>query len=79
MLKGPTRVQAMAQVPVSPGESSHAALLPMRSPSGLTSFGQWLAEMLIHAFGNPREEAAHQPPLVGVQPYCDRPRRRRRF
>lgn len=69
----------MAQVPVSPGESSHAALLPMRSSSGLAAFGHWLAEMLNHAFGNPREEAAHQPPLVGVQPYRDRPRRRRRF
>lgn len=47
--------------------------------SGLDSFGMWLAEMLGHAFGNPREEAAHQPPLVGVQPYSDRPRSRRRF
>ncbi|MEB3200684.1 MAG: hypothetical protein VKK62_09190 [Synechococcaceae cyanobacterium] len=40
-------------------------------------FGPWLAEMLNHAFGNPREEAAHQPPAVGVQPYTSRPRRRR--
>ncbi|MFZ9751944.1 MAG: hypothetical protein ACO3B3_00095 [Cyanobium sp.] len=39
-------------------------------------FGHWLAETLNHAFGNPREEALHQPPLVGVQPYHDRPRRR---
>lgn len=39
-------------------------------------FGRWLAEALNHAFGNPREEALHQPPLVGVQPYRDRPRRR---
>ena len=45
----------------------------------MAAFGQWLADTLNHAFGNPREEAAHQPPLVGVQPYCDRPRRRRRF
>jgi len=40
------------------------------------SFGRWWAEMISHAFGNPREEAQHQPPLVGVQPYRDRPRRR---
>ena len=39
----------------------------------LLEFGRWLAEAVGHAFGNPREEAEHQPPLVGVQPYCDRP------
>jgi hypothetical protein len=43
----------------------------------LDGFGHWLAVTLNHAFGNPREEAAHQPPLVGVQPYRDRPCRRR--
>jgi len=37
-----------------------------------------LADALNHAFGNPREEAAHQPPMVGVQPYRDQPRRRSR-
>jgi hypothetical protein len=76
---GPTRVQAMAQVPVSPGDSSSAALLRTTTGTGLAGFGAWLADMLNHAFGNPREEAAHQPPLVGVQPYRDRPQRRRRF
>jgi hypothetical protein len=74
MLMGPTPVQAMAQVPVPPGDASSAALLHTG-----TGFGAWLADMLNHAFGNPREEAAHQPPLVGVQPYRDRPQRRRRF
>ena len=69
----------MAQVPASPGDSSSAALLRSRSGQGLAGFGHWLADMLNHAFGNPREEAAHQPPLVGVQPYRDRPQRRRRF
>lgn len=69
----------MAQVPASSGNFSSAALLPSRADSGLAGFGNWMAEMLNHAFGNPREEAAHQPPLVGVQPYCDRPQRRRRF
>lgn len=49
-----------------------------RQDSALAAFGRWLAEAINHAFGNPREEAAHQPPLVGVQPYRDRPRRRRR-
>ncbi|MEB3333133.1 MAG: hypothetical protein VKI83_11660 [Synechococcaceae cyanobacterium] len=47
----------------------------MLDPFGL---GSWLAEAVSHAFGNPREEAAHQPPAVGVQPYRDRPQRRRR-
>ncbi len=79
MLMGPTRVQAMAQVPVSPGDSSSAALLRTATGTGLAGFGAWLADMLNHAFGNPREEAAHQPPLVGVQPYRDRPQRHRRF
>ena len=51
----------------------------LSSPSGVMArFGLWLAETLNHAFGNPREEAAHLPPLVGVQPYRDRPRRRSR-
>ena len=79
MLMGPTRVHAMAQVPVSPGDSSSAALLRTATGPGLAGFGAWLADMLNHAFGNPREEAAHRPPLVGVQPYRDRPQRRRRF
>jgi hypothetical protein len=70
----------MAQVPASTGDVSGTALLRTRESSGLiTAFGLWLADTLNHAFGNPREEAAHQPPLVGVQPYRDRPRRRRRF
>ncbi len=76
---GPTPVQAMAQVPVSPGDASSAALLHTGTGAGMNAFGAWLADMLNHAFGNPREEAAHQPPLVGVQPYRDRPQRRRRF
>ncbi|MFM7087168.1 MAG: hypothetical protein ACKOXO_09305, partial [Cyanobium sp.] len=52
---------------------------PVESSRGLVfRLGAWLAEALNHAFGNPREEARHQPPLVGVQPYRDRPRRRHR-
>jgi hypothetical protein len=48
--------------------------------SSLSAFGRWCAEMVQHAFGDPREEAAHQPPLVGVQPYHGilQPRRRGR-
>jgi hypothetical protein len=45
-------------------------------------FGHWLAEMVQHAFGDPREEAATQPPAVGVQPYhgtIQRGRARRRL
>ncbi|MEB3169879.1 MAG: hypothetical protein VKK43_00750 [Synechococcaceae cyanobacterium] len=47
------------------------------SLSALLGFGRWLAEAVGHAFGNPREEALTQPPLVGVQPYRDQPARRR--
>ena len=71
--------QAMAQVLASPGTFSSDALQRSRSSSAMAAFGSWLADTLNHAFGNPREESAHQPPLVGVQPYRDRPRRRRRF
>jgi hypothetical protein len=46
------------------------------SGSSIAGFGQWLADTINHVFGNPREEAMHQPPLVGVQPYRDRPLRR---
>jgi hypothetical protein len=45
--------------------------------SSFSGFGHWLADAINHAFGNPREEAAHRPPLVGVQPYRDRPLRSR--
>jgi hypothetical protein len=44
--------------------------------SHLHRFGTWLAEALNHAFGNPREEAAHLPPAIGVQPYSGLRRRR---
>ena len=44
--------------------------------SHLHRFGTWMAEAVNHAFGNPREEAAHQPPAVGVQPYTGVRRRR---
>jgi hypothetical protein len=44
--------------------------------SNLHRFGTWLAEALNHAFGNPREEAAHLPPAIGVQPYPGLRRRR---
>ncbi|MEB3322771.1 MAG: hypothetical protein VKI81_08090 [Synechococcaceae cyanobacterium] len=53
---------------------SAARLLPLRE---LSDLGRWLAEALNHAFGNPREEALHLPPAVGVQPYRHRPVRRR--
>jgi hypothetical protein len=50
----------------------------MAHPAGsVHAFGRWLAEMVQHAFGDPREEAAHQPPMVGVQPFYGIPIRRR--
>ena len=32
-------------------------------------FGSWFGVSLAHAFGNPREEQQHLPPLIGIQPY----------
>ncbi|MEB3318733.1 MAG: hypothetical protein VKO39_11415 [Cyanobacteriota bacterium] len=43
----------------------------------VAAFGHWLAEMVQHAFGDPREEASFQPPAVGVQPYHGTIQRRR--
>ncbi|MFN9629871.1 MAG: hypothetical protein ACK59A_06520 [Cyanobacteriota bacterium] len=45
--------------------------------SAVSAFGRWLAEMVQHAFGDPREEALHQPPMVGVQPFLGTISRRR--
>jgi hypothetical protein len=54
------------------------------SPQGSSSIASplaglihWMSDSINHVFGNPREEAAHQPPSVGVQPYRDRPAPRR--
>ena len=59
---------------------SMASLSSPASP--LTRIALGLAEFINHAFnhafGNPREEGAHLPPLVVVRPYRDRPRRRSR-
>lgn len=68
----------MAQSHLFPAAASRSAGSADAS-GALAGFGRWLADTLNHAFGNPREEAAHQPPRVGVQPYRDRPQRRRRF
>ncbi|MFY8148959.1 MAG: hypothetical protein ACOVNL_07040 [Prochlorococcaceae cyanobacterium] len=59
--------------------AQHSAVaLPLAElGSPMTGFWLWLSEMVGHALGNPREEGLHQPPAVGVQPYRDRPRRRR--
>jgi len=67
----------MAQSHLSAGDTSRPAVSAAVA-AALADFGHWLADSLNHAFGNPREEAAHQPPAVGVQPYRDRPQRRRR-
>lgn len=45
--------------------------------ASVTAFGRWLADTVQHAFGDPREEAQNQPPLVGVQPFRGKIRRRR--
>lgn len=50
---------------------------PTTHGGAIQRFLMAVAETLNHAFGNPREESLHQPPLVGVQPYRDRPQRRR--
>ena len=36
---------------------------------------RWFGSSVGNAFGNPLEERLHPPPLVGVQPYRDHPRR----
>ena len=43
--------------------------------ASLAGFARWLGVSIIHALGNPDEERRSQPPLVGVQPYVDRPYR----
>jgi len=54
-------------------------LASLSSPSGsLAQFGLWLAAAINLAFGHPREEGAHLPALMDVQPCRDRPRRRSR-
>ena len=50
---------------------------PPSQGGAIQRFLMAVAETLNHSFGNPREESLHQPPLVGVQPYRDRPQRRR--
>ncbi|KEF41506.1 MAG: hypothetical protein ER33_10900 [Cyanobium sp. CACIAM 14] len=49
-----------------------------RSASLAQRFGEWLAETINHAWGNPAEEALHRPPAIGVQPFSGDTRRRRR-
>jgi hypothetical protein len=43
----------------------------------LQRVGHWLSETINHAWGNPGEEALHQPPAIGVQPFSE-PRHRGR-
>lgn len=45
------------------------SMASLSSPAGpLTRFALGLAEAINHAFGNPREEGAHLPPLMVVRP-----------
>ena len=60
-----------------------ATLLTPRSsvqapPSPLAAMGRWWAEMVHHAFGDPRTDDRLQPPAVGVQPFSGSASRRRR-
>ncbi|MEB3208350.1 MAG: hypothetical protein VKK63_05500 [Synechococcus sp.] len=51
---------------------------PLQEPfHALRRFAALIGDSVSHAFGDPREEHAHLPPNVGVQPYRDSPRRRR--
>ncbi len=53
--------------------------LGMPSATGVWSaFLRWLGDGLLHAMGEPAELQPAAPPLVGVQPYHDRPARRSR-
>lgn len=45
---------------------------------GWSAFLRWLGDGLLHAMGQPAELQPAAPPLVGVQPYHDRPARRSR-
>jgi len=47
------------------------------SSAPLAGLGRWLAEMIHHAFGDPRQEARLQPPAVGVQAFSGWRNRRR--
>ena len=51
------------------------SVIDARSETGLALAKHHLGKL--GQLGNPREEALLQPPLVGVQPYRDRPARRR--
>ena len=56
-----------------------ALVAPVHDPfQALRGFAAWIGDSIGHAFGDPREEHAHLPPNVGVQPYRDAPHRRRR-
>ncbi|MEB3353142.1 MAG: hypothetical protein VKM34_02760 [Cyanobacteriota bacterium] len=58
------------------GQSEAMALRAQRP--GWSSFLRWFGDALIHAMGQPPELQPAAPPLLGVQPYHDRPVRSRR-
>ena len=39
------------------------------------SIRSWWGEAIEHAFGDPRQEKLHQPPLIGTQPFRHHPRK----
>ena len=42
------------------------------------SIRSWWGEAIEHAFGDPRQEKLHQPPLIGTQPFRVTPVKRAR-
>ncbi|WP_161795883.1 hypothetical protein [Synechococcus sp. GFB01] len=44
---------------------------------GLNRFAAWFADAVHHAIGSLHDQDALAPPLIGVQPYTDRPVRKR--
>jgi hypothetical protein len=59
----------LAAAPITPGSSVLG--------SSLERLLFWFGEALTYAMGRPAEPGVSPPPLLGVQPYRDIPRRRR--
>jgi len=75
-LKKPFLQVPMASSPATP--LAMAATAPSSMSGTGSALLHWMADMIAHAFGDPRQEAVTRPPAIGIQPYRDRPRRRAR-
>ncbi len=49
-----------------------------QSAAGWAAFAAWLGESLAYAMGQPSDPAVHPAPLLGFQPYHDKPIRHQR-